>query len=156
MELSYDGVCFDLFGTLVDSNGVAVAGAADALRRLPPLRWAIVTSCGRRFAQTLIASAALPMPVVLISGDDVARGKPAPDPYRAGAHALGLDVSKVLAVEDSHAGIEAARAAGIDVVAILAGRGLAFAQRASFQVERFSDIAWTQNDDGSIRCRIEP
>ncbi len=157
MELSYVAVCFDLFGTLVDHEGNAVAGARDALRLLPADRWAIVTSCGSAYARTLIASAGLPEPHVLIASDTVEHGKPAPDPYLAGASALRMAPSNVLVVEDSRDGIIAGRNAGMDVLAILRGRSLVFARDASFQVERFSDIAWvTPKEHGPIRLRIEP
>lgn len=156
MELSYAAVCFDLFGTLVNPEGNAVDGARDALRLLPADRWAIVTSCGSAYARILIASAGLPDPRVLVASDDVERGKPAPDPYVAGAASLRVAPENALVVEDSRDGIAAGRAAGMDVLAILRGRGLAFAREASFQVERFNDIAWALDENGSIRVRIEP
>ncbi len=156
MELSYAAVCFDLFGTLVDPAGNAVDGARDALRLLPGDRWAVVTSCGSAYARILIASACLPEPRVLVASDDVHRGKPAPDPYTTGAASLRVEAADVLVVEDSRDGIVAGRAAGMDVLAILRGRGLAFARDASFQVERFRDIEWAVHGNGSIRVRIEP
>ena len=156
MELSYAAVCFDLFGTLVDPEGNAVDGARDALRLLPADRWAIVTSCGSAYARILIASAGLPDPRVLVASDDVERGKPAADPYVTGAARLRVAPGSALVVEDSRDGIAAGRAAGMDVLAILRGRGLAFSRDASFQVERFNDITWALDENGSIRVRIEP
>lgn len=156
MELSYAAVCFDLFGTLVDPGGNAVPGARDALQLLPADRWSIVTSCGSTYARILVASAGLPEPRVLVASDDVERGKPAPDPYVTGAARLRVAPNAVLVVEDSRDGIAAGRAAGMDVLAILRGRGLTFARDASFQVERFADITWSLDGNGSIRVRIEP
>ena len=46
------------------------------------------------------------------------RGKPAPDVYLEAARRLGVDPSRCAAVEDSHNGILAARAAGMRVVAV--------------------------------------
>ncbi len=156
MELSYEAVCFDLFGTLVDGGGTAVPGARQALASLPIGRWAIVTSCGRAFAQALIVAAGLPLPNVLVSADDVQRGKPAPDPYALGASSLGVEPARAVALEDSTSGIESARGAGLDVIAILHGRGLAFARRATYQAERFDAIEWSAQADGPIRLRIGP
>ena len=147
MELSYGAVCFDLFGTLVEPDGLAVRGAREALELLPAQRWAIVTSCGSRFAGALLDSAGLPVPHVLIAADHVTAGKPSAQPYLAGAKALGFDPGDVLCVEDSRDGIAAGRAAGMDVLAILRGRGLSFAQGASFQVERFDEIRWKTTGD---------
>ncbi|MDQ2992052.1 MAG: HAD-IA family hydrolase, partial [Candidatus Eremiobacteraeota bacterium] len=81
----------------------------------------------------------LPAPRVLITADDVERGKPAPDCYLAGAVAFGAAVNDCIAIEDSAAGISAARAAGIDVIAILRGRSAEFARAASFTARTIAD-----------------
>ena len=54
----------------------------------------------------------------MVSGDDVARRKPAPDVYLEAARQLGVDPTRTVAIEDSGPGIAAARAAGMKVVAI--------------------------------------
>jgi beta-phosphoglucomutase-like phosphatase (HAD superfamily) len=48
----------------------------------------------------------------------VARGKPAPDVYLEAARRLGVDPASAAAIEDSHNGILAAKAAGMRVIAI--------------------------------------
>jgi HAD superfamily hydrolase (TIGR01509 family) len=53
-----------------------------------------------------------------VSSEEVARGKPAPDVYLEAARRLGVDPTKTAAVEDSHNGILAAKAAGMRVIAI--------------------------------------
>ena len=53
---------------------------------------------------------------LVISGEEVARKKPAPDIYRRAAECLGVDPSQCVAVEDSAIGLRAARAAGIATV----------------------------------------
>jgi HAD superfamily hydrolase (TIGR01509 family) len=53
-----------------------------------------------------------------VSSDEVPRGKPAPDVYLEAARRLGVEPRRCAAVEDSHAGIRAAKAAGMRVVAI--------------------------------------
>ncbi len=50
---------------------------------------------------------------VTVSSEEVARGKPAPDVYLEAARRLGVDPARAAAVEDSHNGIRAARAAGM-------------------------------------------
>jgi HAD superfamily hydrolase (TIGR01509 family) len=55
---------------------------------------------------------------VTVSGEEVARGKPAPDVYLAAARKLGVDPSNAAAVEDSTNGIRSAAAAGMTVVAV--------------------------------------
>jgi mannitol-1-/sugar-/sorbitol-6-phosphatase len=58
---------------------------------------------------------------VVVASEDVARSKPAPDGYLAGAAALRLDPRDCLVVEDSASGIAAGLAAGATVVAVAAG-----------------------------------
>ena len=55
---------------------------------------------------------------VTVSSEEVARGKPAPDVYLLALERLGVAPAAAAAVEDSAAGIRAAAAAGMRVVAI--------------------------------------
>jgi HAD superfamily hydrolase (TIGR01509 family) len=55
---------------------------------------------------------------VTIAGDEVAQGKPAPDPYLAAAAALGIAAPGCAALEDSQTGAASARAAGMTVFGI--------------------------------------
>ena len=74
----------------VDFDGVTtLPGAAPLLEALPPGSWAVVTSGTRALATGRLAHGGLPMPEQLITADDVERGKPDPQPYLAGAAALG-------------------------------------------------------------------
>jgi sugar-phosphatase len=136
----YRYALFDLFGTLIDEEGRALTGAAELLASLPADRWAIVTSCPRRLALALIAHAGLPEPRVLVSADDVQRGKPAPECYLAAAAAFDAPPNECVAIEDSTGGIAAARAAGIDVIAILRGRSSEFAHAASYTARTIADV----------------
>jgi beta-phosphoglucomutase-like phosphatase (HAD superfamily) len=54
----------------------------------------------------------------VVTGDQVARGKPAPDVYLEAARRLGIDPRACVAVEDSGPGLAAAGAAGMKTVAI--------------------------------------
>jgi len=53
-----------------------------------------------------------------VSSEEVARGKPAPDVYLEAARRLGAQPTEAAAIEDSHNGILAAKAAGMRVLAI--------------------------------------
>ena len=53
-----------------------------------------------------------------ISGETVAHGKPAPDIFLAGAHALGVAPQRCLVIEDAPAGIAAAHAGGMKCLAV--------------------------------------
>jgi beta-phosphoglucomutase-like phosphatase (HAD superfamily) len=55
---------------------------------------------------------------VLVCGDEVAKGKPAPDIYLAAASALGVCPNHCVAFEDSSNGVRAAVAAGLITVQV--------------------------------------
>ena len=54
----------------------------------------------------------------IVTRDDVARGKPNPDPFLKAASLLGVAPARCLALEDSHNGVRAAHAAGMRVVMV--------------------------------------
>jgi sugar-phosphatase len=97
----------------------AMPGAAEALFSLINARCGVVTSCSRAVALTRLRTAGLTAPAVLVSADDVARPKPAPDGYREGCARLGLPPGSVIVFEDAPAGVAAARAAGCRVVELI-------------------------------------
>lgn len=55
---------------------------------------------------------------VVVSTQDVAHGKPAPDVFLRAAELLGVTPAKCCVIEDSAAGVTAARAAGMTAIAI--------------------------------------
>lgn len=59
---------------------------------------------------------------VLVGADDVRHNKPHPEIYRTALERLGMDAKDCLAFEDSLPGVEAARAAGLDVVGIASSK----------------------------------
>ena len=64
------------------------------------------------------SAAGLTPPAVVITADLTPRGKPYPDPYLAGAAALGVAPEDCLVIEDAPAGIAAGLAAGATVWAV--------------------------------------
>lgn len=77
----------------------------------------VVTSSGQYEVEPILAAAGvLGRFQVAVYGGDVKRLKPAPDPYLLAIERLG--VSNALVIEDSAAGEQSARAAGLDVLRI--------------------------------------
>jgi sugar-phosphatase len=106
---------------MADMDGVLeLAGAAALLRSLPPQRWAIVTSAPRALALARLRQAGIPVPPVLVTAEDVTRGKPAPDCFLLAAARLGVEPGHCLVWEDAPSGIAAAEAAGATVVVVTA------------------------------------
>jgi mannitol-1-/sugar-/sorbitol-6-phosphatase len=100
-------------------DGVTALPGADVLvRDLPSNRWAGVTSGSQALMRARLAAAGLPVPAVLITGEDVSRGKPDPEGYLAASAALGYDIAQCVVIEDAPAGIAAGRAAGAWTVAV--------------------------------------
>jgi HAD superfamily hydrolase (TIGR01509 family) len=54
----------------------------------------------------------------IVTRDDVINPKPHPEPYLTAARRLGVDPLQCLALEDSHAGVRAAHAAGMQTVMV--------------------------------------
>lgn len=54
----------------------------------------------------------------VVTSDQVARGKPAPDVYLEAARRMGIEATRCVAVEDSGPGLASARAAGMRTVVI--------------------------------------
>ena len=98
------------------SGGHALPGATELLE-VEPL--AVVTACSPPLAAARFRAAGLPAPAVLITSHDTERGKPHPDPYLAAAAALGAEPSECVVIEDAPAGVEAGRAAGMTVWAVM-------------------------------------
>ena len=120
---------------------VAVPGAQRLLSKLNAHQWAVVTSASRALATFRMGCAGLPIPKVLISGDDVSKGKPDPEGYLKAASQLGVHPERCIVVEDSPAGILAGRRAGMNIVGVtttFAAEKLLGAQ----SIANFHDVAF--------------
>ena len=97
-----------------------VPGAVEAVERLAA-RWPLgLASSSNRplIAEVLDLAGLTRLFRATVSSEEVARGKPAPDVYLEAARRLGVAPGSCAAIEDSHAGIRSAHAAGMRVVAI--------------------------------------
>jgi sugar-phosphatase len=104
---------------LLDMEGVRpYSTAGDLLSRFSPRQWAIVTSGTKRVAEARLNHVGLPRPAVFITAGDVQAGKPAPDGYLLAARLLGLEPAECVVIEDAPAGIQAGKAAGMEVIAV--------------------------------------
>lgn len=86
-------------------------------RRGLPL--AVATSSGRSYAERLLGGhGLLGRFSEVLTAEDVTQGKPNPEIYRKASARLGVDPSVMMVLEDSPAGVTAARAAGAIAVAV--------------------------------------
>lgn len=122
-----------------DGGQQAFAGAESILAGLPQGSWALVTSAAEIIARHRFSRCGLPFPRAAVTSESVRDGKPAPDPFLAGARQLGVAPEECIVFEDSHAGVEAALAAGCRVIVV----GDAVSQRAGV-LTRIKDYAGMQ------------
>jgi sugar-phosphatase len=94
----------------------ALAGAVELVSSLAAGTWTVCTSANANLGRARLTAAGIPVPAQLVTGDDVQRGKPFPDPYLLGAERLGFDPSDCVVFEDAPAGVEAAIEAGVGLV----------------------------------------
>jgi HAD superfamily hydrolase (TIGR01509 family) len=97
-----------------------IDGAVEAVKRLAGrFRLAVASSSNRRVIEAVLATSGLaPLFEAVVSSEEVARGKPAPDVFLEAARRLDVPPERCAAIEDSGNGIRAAHAAGIRVIAI--------------------------------------
>jgi sugar-phosphatase len=103
---------------------IALAGSVDLLHSLKAGTWTVCTSANVNLGTARLKAAGLPVPAELVTGDDVERGKPHPDPYLLGAKRLGLDPADCVVFEDAIAGVEAGIEAGVGLVIGVSERAL--------------------------------
>ncbi len=110
-----------LFRELLERNPPPLLPAGRLLASLPPgVRAAVVTSGNRDGATAILAAIGLSDRLdAIVTGDDVARGKPDPEPYAMARRALGAAPADCLAFEDHPDGIASARAAGVDTIDVV-------------------------------------
>lgn len=120
-------------------------GVAALLDRLHDRRWAIVTSGTRRLATSRLTMFGLREPAVFVTADDVAQGKPSPEPYLRAARELGVDPADCIVVEDAPAGVQAARAAGMRMIAVT----------TTHARDSFGDATVVVGDIGSLRIDVD-
>ena len=89
----------------------------------------------------------------IVTAEDYARAKPAPDPFLTAARRLHLPPASCLVIEDSLAGVTAARAAGMRVVAVDRGRGAVGLDRADWIVANLDELSLTPAGVVGVRGR---
>lgn len=134
-----------------DMDGLlAFDGVHDLLRSLPEKRWAIGTSAPKNIAFNRLRYLNLPMPSIVVTIDDVAQGKPAPDPYLMAAKGLGKLPDRCIVIEDAPAGITAAKAAGAKVLAIPTTNKEDALREADALIPCFADLRVSRDGDGLV------
>ncbi|MEX2221725.1 MAG: HAD family phosphatase [Candidatus Rokuibacteriota bacterium] len=100
----------------IENGPIPMPGVPDVLERVRAsgYRLALASSAERRVIHANLAALSLtPLFEAVVSGTQVARGKPAPDVFLAAAELLAVAPDGCLVIEDSRNGLLAAKAAGM-------------------------------------------
>lgn len=108
------------FEALVAGSDVLYPTAAACVRRLGA-QWPLGIASGAQRGEIelmLRGAGLLDAFRFIVAAGETDNGKPAPDPYLRAAELHGVPPNACVAIEDSHAGLDSARAAGMRTVAI--------------------------------------
>jgi HAD superfamily hydrolase (TIGR01509 family) len=124
-----------------------IDGVRDAILSLPFPRCVASSSIPERIALSLRVTGLADLFDNIFSSAQVARGKPAPDLFLHAASRMNTLPEECLVIEDSIAGVQAARAAGMRVIGFVGGShcGPGHAEKlrqagAPVIIERMSDL----------------
>ncbi|MFI6929415.1 HAD family hydrolase [Streptomyces sp. NPDC050287] len=135
-----------------DMEGVvAIPGAQEFLASLRGLPHALVTSADVPLSTARMAAAGLDLPGVRITAESVGASKPDPEGFLKGAAELGVAPADCVVFEDSGAGIQAGRAAGMRVVGVGPRAGL---HGPDAVVRDLTEIRVEAAGDGTLRVYV--
>lgn len=132
----------------IETGIVALPGSRELVGQLTLGRWAVVTSARRELAVRHLVLAGLSVPDVLITAEDTPKGKPNPAGYLLAASRLGFPPSHCLAIEDSPAGVRAARDAGMTVLAVATSHSPRDLVEADVIIESLASLRVTTDPKG--------
>jgi HAD superfamily hydrolase (TIGR01509 family) len=124
VDMSADAIVAHLTDTVmarITAEGVPFRpGALELLTELSAagIPLALVTMSVRSMAEHVVARMDGDPFAVLVTGEEVTRPKPHPDPYLRAAEILGVDARRCVAIEDSRTGLAAAVASGAVAIAV--------------------------------------
>jgi HAD superfamily hydrolase (TIGR01509 family) len=117
----YSGEFRRVYADLLRSGVKLAPGARELVDELATegFAMAVVSSSQRWMMQRILNATGLaPLFRAVVSANDIENEKPAPDAYQLALEELGLHPGAAVAIEDSEAGIQAAKRAGVRVIGI--------------------------------------
>jgi HAD superfamily hydrolase (TIGR01509 family) len=102
------------------TKDITIEGVLDTLHALCHQYRMAIVSTSKRADMALIhrARGILPLFEFVLTIEDYAQPKPAPDPYLTALHRFGAVAREAVAIEDSSRGLRSAMAAGLDCVVV--------------------------------------
>ena len=125
------------------------------LQRIPNgIRLAVATGSRRTEVERILARVGLRRRFhAVVTAEDYVSAKPAPDPFLAAARRLDVEAALCLVIEDTPAGVAAAHAAAMPVLAVDRGRGAAL-DLATWTVTSLDELSLTQEGDIVVQAAI--
>jgi beta-phosphoglucomutase family hydrolase len=134
----------DYFSEIVSGSGIkTVPYATILLKQLKEhnVKLALATSSRRaKMKMVLQLTDLLPYFGEIVTGDEVANSKPAPDIFLKAAEKLQLSPKDCVVIEDAANGVKAAKNAGMKCVAITTTHSADLLQEADLVIDRFEEL----------------
>jgi beta-phosphoglucomutase len=118
------------------------SGAEDLLLSLKARGYALglVTGTPKNEVNSILPRKIASLFKVIVTGDQVKKGKPDPEPYLRAAALFGLSPSSCLVVENAPLGVESAKRAGMFCVAITTSLPKAYLKKADRIINNLQEI----------------
>lgn len=137
----------EIYRDLIRKRPPIVEGAVELVRGLHDagVRLAVGSSGPRENIELALSAMNVGDSIsVVVSGGEVTRGKPDPEVFALAADRLGVEPARCVVVEDAPVGVEAARAIGARVVAVLMHHPADAFEQADHVVPRLTDLSVQQ------------
>lgn len=135
------------FRELIRETVAPLPGAMELMRELHEAKYAQALASSTPIENIQLISDALGLErylSVLVSGETVLHGKPAPDIFLKAASKLGIPPQLCLVIEDAVAGVEAAHAAGMRCISVAGERDLPGLRKAELMVKTLKEVGLAQ------------
>lgn len=119
---------------------IEVPGARQFVKSLSGVPWGVATSGETAIAVARLNKVGIPVPLVLITAEQVRRGKPDPEVYLTAAQSLGVEPDRTVIFEDAPSGIASGHAAGARVIGLLTTFPPHALHDADALVQDFTDV----------------
>ena len=140
---------------VADAIGLSpVPGARNFYQSVPVERRAVVTSGSIPIATARLRGTDFDIPDVMVTANDITRGKPDPEPFLLAAQKLGVDPRRCLVFEDAPAGISSAKAAGCSVVAVGGTVPDSDLAGADLVIDALDRVFLSSTPDGLLTIRV--
>ena len=131
------------FRELIRETAAPLPGAMELMRELHLAHFAQALASSTPIENIELISNVLGLKrylTVLVSGETVPHGKPAPDIFLKAARELNADPHSSLVIEDAVAGVQAAHAAGMRCISVAGNRDLPGLREAELMVKDLTEV----------------